>query len=674
MSDSSQADLPLVGKIARLRRRRVTALIAILLVLAPMIFLAVRVEGLQIRVSPASVAPVAEVTRSGGFAVQAGARWFLLGQSLVLEIVAEGYREQTVTLSRPITRRFVDVKLEPLPGQLVVTVAAPKPYELRVNDQPQRSEDGYTYIITAASGDIELALIGPNFESVRKTVTVTGLGKTQTIELAAKAATGRVTFKLEPPDARIGLDGHPVERFDGSLPLALGTHEITISKDGYYPVTKTIAITPNATVDLGLIKLKPVMARISLSSEPTGASVFIGTVFKGTTPFELRLPAGQSVRLTIRKSGYEKIETGLVAPMNGSASRRFELSIKSISGTITAAPPADIAVNGVFAGKTPVVRRFKDGDLVTATAANHAEARIRISANLSEGFQHHFDLLPASEAPFARAPDQETAPSGIELRRFAGRLIRSADLAKAGMGQRFQDDMSVKPFYLGVAEVTEAQFQQIVGRSESGLVNADLPVRDITWEQAAEFCNRLSAEAGLQPFYRFDETRGVRVLLFDTAANGYRLPTELEWLAANLPRQTADSVTGAVLYSWGASSLVPRGIGNLGGSEAQAINAGSFVPNYRDDHIELAAVRSYRPNWAGIHDLDGNVSEWLHDFRHAPSGSIQDGAFGPSFGSSHIVRGSHFRSTSLEDLNLARRTHSSRADALIGFRIARSIL
>jgi formylglycine-generating enzyme required for sulfatase activity len=234
--------------------------------------------------------------------------------------------------------------------------------------------------------------------------------------------------------------------------------------------------------------------------------------------------------------------------------------------------------------------------------------------------------------------------------------------------------MAVKPFYLGVTEVTVEQFQRIIGGPEATSGDAALPARNITWEQAAEFCNQLSAEAGLQPFYRFDDSRGVRVLRFDTAANGYRLPTELEWVAANLQPQSAEPATGNTVYAWGVSSTVPRGVGNLGGSEAQAINAGAFLLNYRDQHVELATVRSYRPNWAGIYDLDGNVAEWLHDFRPAQSSSIEDGPFGPPYGSGHIVRGSHFRSTTLEELNLTRRTHSSRADAIVGFRVARSIL
>ena len=52
------------------------------------------------------------------------------------------------------------------------------------------------------------------------------------------------------------------------------------------------------------------------------------------------------------------------------------------------------------------------------------------------------------------------------------------------------------------------------------------PVAKVTWQQAASYCNWLSREAALTPFYLEEEGR---ITGFDKTADGYRLPTEAEW-------------------------------------------------------------------------------------------------------------------------------------------------
>lgn len=80
-------------------------------------------------------------------------------------------------------------------------------------------------------------------------------------------------------------------------------------------------------------------------------------------------------------------------------------------------------------------------------------------------------------------------------------------------------------FYTGTHEVTQAQYSAIMGTTPGALQDENLPVTNINWYDAVEFCNKLSEADGLIPVYQIETTH---VTLID-GADGYRLPTEAEW-------------------------------------------------------------------------------------------------------------------------------------------------
>ena len=96
-----------------------------------------------------------------------------------------------------------------------------------------------------------------------------------------------------------------------------------------------------------------------------------------------------------------------------------------------------------------------------------------------------------------------------------------------------------QPFHLGVYEVTQAQYQAVMGNNPSrfssngrgkekvaGESTDNYPAERVSWLDAVGFCNRLSEKEGLKPFYQLGAGTA-RVL--DWAGPGYRLPTEAEW-------------------------------------------------------------------------------------------------------------------------------------------------
>jgi len=179
----------------------------------------------------------------------------------------------------------------------------------------------------------------------------------------------------------------------------------------------------------------------------------------------------------------------------------------------------------------------------------------------------------------------------------------------------------IDAFFMDRHEVTQAEYEKL-GKIEafpnpSHFKGADLPVEQVTWPQAARFCNARSRLEGLQPCYNEDTAE------CNFQASGYRLPSEAEWEYACRAGTETD-------YSWG------DGAEKLGGFAWSADNSGK----------KTHPVGLKKANLWGLLDMHGNVAEWCQDAfeKDYYQSSPEKNPRGPAEGKEYVLRGGSWKS------------------------------
>jgi formylglycine-generating enzyme required for sulfatase activity len=173
-----------------------------------------------------------------------------------------------------------------------------------------------------------------------------------------------------------------------------------------------------------------------------------------------------------------------------------------------------------------------------------------------------------------------------------------------------QHQVTISSFYMGKYEVTQREYQEVMRTNPSSFKGDNLPVEQVSWFDAVEYCNKRSQREGLTPAYTISGTN----VTWNRNANGYRLPTEAEW-------EYACRAGTTTAYNTGAS------INNNTGWYAD--NSGSTTH----------PVGQKPANAWGLYDMHGNVCEWCWDWiGNYPNGAQTD-PMGASSGSRRVVRG-----------------------------------
>lgn len=190
-----------------------------------------------------------------------------------------------------------------------------------------------------------------------------------------------------------------------------------------------------------------------------------------------------------------------------------------------------------------------------------------------------------------------------------------------------------QPYRMSEYEITRAQFLSIVGTDPSSTVVSSSisdPVQKVNWYHAIAFCNKLSLDEGLTPVYSIsvggtpidwetltfnevplDENDDWNAVTANWSANGYRLPTEMEWFWAAMGA-TRDSQPGAIVGGINRTGYAKPFAGYNGNN-----SIGDYTWYSTNSGNKTNPVASKLPNELGLYHMTGNVWEWCwdwHDF------------------------------------------------------------
>ena len=158
---------------------------------------------------------------------------------------------------------------------------------------------------------------------------------------------------------------------------------------------------------------------------------------------------------------------------------------------------------------------------------------------------------PTSSVGVDAAEDIEV-PEGFLLIIGGTFTMGSPDSEAWRSADETQHSVTVSDFYMSAYEVTQQEYQEVIGDNPSNFSGENLPVENISWLDAVAYCNARSEREGLTPAYTIDGTS----VSWDRSANGYRLPTEAEWEYAcragtTTPFNTETSISAEESNYWG---------------------------------------------------------------------------------------------------------------------------
>jgi len=485
----------------------------------------------------------------------------------------------------------------------------------------------------------------------------------------AEFISGKMVLSSEPPAVDFVISASPTGqmrkqgRTPSELDLPAGRYEIKFQREGWLPVRREVDLAGGATMPLAV---EFPAGTVKLKTEPEGLPFDVtggpeGNLHRtGTTPETLTLPTGQYV-ITFRRDGgwldqVQRVSLGKdQVAEQGAEFPSGRLRIESDPSG------AEVWDNGKPLGKTP------------ARVDNAVPGEHRVELKLSGYFplRNAGLLKPNDEIHFTgqleKMPPKPFTIAEIRLEMMyvpAGQFsMGSAEktVSNSGSGQKAlfalapylllspslrKDTLGThniavgeqpvtrvtisQPFWLGKTEVTQAQYAAIMGNNPSSFKGDSLPVEQVSWDDAMEFCRRLTERersAGRLP-----------------EGCAYTLPTEAQWEYACRAGTTGDYANDLNAMGWYGqnSDNLPHQVGQ---KQANA--------------------------W-GLYDMHGNVCEWCADWYGIyPGGSVTDPARADKSGTDRVFRGGGWFNEATDCRSASRqRLEPDKRSNFLGFRLA----
>jgi formylglycine-generating enzyme required for sulfatase activity len=524
-----------------------------------------------------------------------------------------------------------------------------------VAGQAQREVLGWVSGLPLMASDNEIAAVSEKVELYVKTApaeraaeVLTALEKHRSQILAERErvrlanARGGLIIRTDPPGAEVRVGGFAVEKGPQVTlkEVKIGKYGVTVIAPGYEDFRADVDVKENDFAELRATLVRST-GTLQIESAPPGLAYGLQGETperlerSGRTPAKLAdLPTG-SYRVTVQRDGWPQpvVETAVVERQKTTL-----ISAEIAAGTliITSDPAgAVILQNGKEVAHTPWRSESVPGDYAFEIRLKGYEVA-SISGTLAA--KNELRLNAALEKQVLSGPSQGQAWTVPKLNLemayiWPGTFTMGSPVSEIIYKEEHpQTQVTLtRGYWLGKTEVSQAQWEALMGSNPSGFKEADRPVETVSWDDVMGFCRKLTERerwAGRLP-----------------GGYEYTLPTEAQWE-----------------YACRAGTTGPYGgDGNLDDMGWYYGNSGQTTHR----------VGQKQANAWGLYDMHGNVSEWCLDwFVYYPGGSVRDPT-GPSSGLFRVCRGGSWGSFNI----LCRSAFRGPADprltgTSLGFRLA----
>ena len=616
-------------------------------------------NAVKIIVKPPEANPFSlQVIKGSGFRL--GDRFISRGSDAVLRVTSNGFQDEIVsvsaeTTSKPVLIRMLykDVRID-IEHEAMLSAPRWEVDGMLVSEQNNPS-------IYLPPGEYTLSVSSRYHKpSTRNIKVLPELVKS--IQFEFKSIDIDLKIESNPTDALVFIDGKQI----GSTPfngmISAGQKKIEIRKEGFQPYFETLELYEDGQEKLKNVSLQAIRRSILLKYFPKEGSLFLdGNLIRLKESIEI--PWNSKSIIRYEAAGYHSKEIQI-----SESTKIIDFTLEPSYATlkISSIPSSSIFIADKYIGKTPEpLKLLAKKHFITLRADGYAPYSFDLDLKESSFNSYEAKLITLKDHRFINSKAQFSNSAGVTMKRFTPTKM-NIGAPRGQKGQMANEQLRTvdfdRSFYISEFEITNKQFSLYSG----SLVADNLPVKGVSWEQAAFFCNWLSKQDGLEPFYK---TSGSKVIGFQAKSLGYRLPTEAEWeYVARLANREKTSI-----FVWGDEYEVPTSAGNLADLSAKG-TVEVYLGDYDDKYTYEAPVGIYGPEISGVYDMSGNVSEWVHDYyslEPPDKNRVYFNYMGPEYGESRVVKGSNYTSSSWTELRASFKQSSQEARSEVGFRVAR---
>ncbi len=332
---------------------------------------------------------------------------------------------------------------------------------------------------------------------------------------------------------------------------------------------------------------------------------------------------------------------GSVSPEGGTPAEPFTFRVTYTDGDGDAPAVSDVIVGGARHAMVLASGDYRDGAVFVYEAAL-PKGSYTYSFAFDDGEGH-----PVASEPVAGPWVGELFVMGSP----AGETGRDADETQHTV-------VFTRNVQFSDHEVTQAEYQDLIGGNPSRHPGPEHPVENVTWSDAIAYCNARSTRDGFVAAYTISGEN----VTWNPEANGWRLPTEAEWERACRSGSSTALANGDLTW--------PGCTDTLGLPDVMLDSVGWYCGNAGAGPHD---VKTKAPNAAGLHDMHGNVWEWCWDWYGDLGSGIAGDPAGPEAGLRRVVRGGSWYYLARNCRSAARAAYwPTSKDDVIGFRVVRT--